>query len=109
LNDHARFSLDTFAAEIVDDLAFLVLARSPLGSGHAPPVTAPSTAGRPLITVHARVEAVALRPAFPAPPHAATSTAIAITIATIRARPGCRRARIFRRTISPARVTGKLG
>jgi hypothetical protein len=53
LNDHACLSLETFAAEIVDDVASLVFARSPLGSGHDATATVPGAARLPVITVHA--------------------------------------------------------
>jgi hypothetical protein len=89
LNDHAGVSFETFAAEIVDEVASLVFARFPLGSGHDAPVTAPAPAGLPWITVHACVPTAALRRAPSDPPHAATTMsvaiAIAIAIATTRA------------------------
>ena len=55
-------SLETFAAVIVDDVASLVFARSPFGSGHDAAAVVPGPAELPLITVHPCEDALALRP-----------------------------------------------
>jgi hypothetical protein len=75
LNAHASRSPDTFAAEITASGAFLVLARSPFGSGHDPDgAAAPANAvltGAGLPLLHAAASTVTdTTTASPAPARA---------------------------------------